>query len=333
METEQIQLEEVGDAVQRRTDVPSSQAASRRPSTSIGDGIGEEGVSRRTSIEAGQDEGSMSGQALLPPVDRGVDAWKFVISSLCLELMVWGMTSAFGIFQNYYESHPPFNRYSSVQISAIGTLCSGFLIAEGLFVIGFYRSYPDWIKPLMWVSFGMATLALVLASFAESLGVLIVTQGCLFGIFGGLLYYPTIVWLPEWFVERRGLAAGIIFGGNGAGGAIFPLLLTKLLESVGFRWTLRIFAALFFCVAAPAIYFCRPRIRPVVARPRSVTWIPPLGFTKRPIFWLDVGCFLLSCPLERTTDHESERSSSSACCSFSASMPSTSICRELLICN
>lgn len=43
-------------------------------------------------------------------------------------------------------------------------------------------------------------------------------QGVLFGIGEGLLFMPVILLLPEWFSQRRGLAAGIIFAGSGIGG-------------------------------------------------------------------------------------------------------------------
>ena len=57
-----------------------------------------------------------------------------------------------------------------------------------------------------------------------------------------MLYAPVILLLPEWFSERRGLACGIIFAGNGIGGFAFPFLLEALLQRVGLRWTLQIWA-------------------------------------------------------------------------------------------
>lgn len=35
-----------------------------------------------------------------------------------------------------------------------------------------------------------------------------------------MLYMPVIVLLSEWFVRKRGLAAGIIFAGSGIGGML-----------------------------------------------------------------------------------------------------------------
>jgi MFS family permease len=61
----------------------------------------------------------------------------------------------------------------------------------------------------------------------------------IFGLSAGVLYAPVLIWLSEWFVVRRGLAGGIIFGGAGVGGFVLPLTMGYLLEALGFRWTLR----------------------------------------------------------------------------------------------
>ena len=52
----------------------------------------------------------------------------------------------------------------------------------------------------------------------EQVWQLIILQGVGVGIGGGLLYYPVIKLLPEWFSARRGFAGGIIFAGTGVGG-------------------------------------------------------------------------------------------------------------------
>lgn len=75
----------------------------------------------------------------LPPVDRGVRAWLFLLACSMLEALVWGAfrsawpsfevhaganegigyADAFGVFQDYYSEHEPFKE--SDDIAVIGT--------------------------------------------------------------------------------------------------------------------------------------------------------------------------------------------------------------------
>lgn len=43
-----------------------------------------------------------------------------------------------------------------------------------------------------------------------------------------------------WFLRRRGLAMGITASGASLGGVIFPFMLKRLFNSVGFSWGVRI---------------------------------------------------------------------------------------------
>lgn len=52
---------------------------------------------------------------------------------------------------------------------------------------------------------------------------LIVLQGVICGTAGAILYAPVLVWMTQWFHERRGLAGGIIWSGTGIGGFLCGL--------------------------------------------------------------------------------------------------------------
>lgn len=58
---------------------------------------------------------------------------------------------------------------------------------------------------------------------------LVLLQGVGLGMGGGMLYWPVIDLVAQWFVEKRGLAGGIIFAGSGVGGANLPF-------ELAFRW-------------------------------------------------------------------------------------------------
>jgi MFS family permease len=53
--------------------------------------------------------------------------------------------------------------------------------------------------------------ALATSSFATKVWHLILAQGVLYAIGGGLAYSPTILFVNEWFVRRKGLAFGIMW--------------------------------------------------------------------------------------------------------------------------
>jgi len=224
----------------------------------------------------------------LAPVDGGRQAWTFCFCAFMVETIVWGFGFSYGIFQDYYTSHPPFNNGSSVAIAAVGTTALAIQYGEGLLLSLFFGRYPDKLKQTMWVGLALSTLSLFLSSFVSQIWALILLQGVGFGIGGGMLYMPVIVLLNEWFVQRRGLAGGIIFAGSGVGGFIFPLMVNALLDRVGFRWTLRIWSIGMAFIAGMALFGVNhrtpvPKFHPGQARPR---WIPPrVHFLKRAVFW------------------------------------------------
>ena len=50
---------------------------------------------------------------------------------------------------------------------------------------------------------------------------LIALQGVGLGFGGALCYWPVIFLVSQWFVQRKGLASGIVFAGSGIGGKSF----------------------------------------------------------------------------------------------------------------
>lgn len=53
--------------------------------------------------------------------------------------------------------------------------------------------------------------ALAFSSFATTTTELIVSQGIAYGIGASIAYAPTIIFLDDWFVRRKGLAFGIMW--------------------------------------------------------------------------------------------------------------------------
>ena len=89
--------------------------------------------------------------------------------------------------------------------------------------------------------FGLAIVisAITLSSFATSVWHLILTQGILYAIGGGFLYYPVFIFIDEWFLQRKSFAYGVMWAGSGCGGLSGPLVMNWGLSRYGHRMFLR----------------------------------------------------------------------------------------------
>jgi hypothetical protein len=102
----------------------------------------------------------------LPPIDGGRQAWLFCLSASMLEMLVWGYGFSFGVFQDWYTSHPPFETQSPIAISAIGASALGIQYFEGLGLMALIQTRPQWMRRIMWLCLAICSGCLLLSSFA-----------------------------------------------------------------------------------------------------------------------------------------------------------------------
>lgn len=81
----------------------------------------------------------------------------------------------------------------------------------GLVLFPAYKKWPHLAAISKWAGLPVIALSLILASFATNVTQMILTQGVLYAIGGSLLYCPTLVYVDEWFIQRKGLAFGIMW--------------------------------------------------------------------------------------------------------------------------
>lgn len=74
-------------------------------------------------------------------------------------------------------------------------------------------------------------------------------------VFGGPL--PCQVLISRWFDKNRGKAMGIAYLGIGTGGAIVPLLATKLESNLGWQNALSLLGILIIVIALPMVFFIK----------------------------------------------------------------------------
>lgn len=246
----------------------------------------------------------------LPPADHGKDAYLYLAAAFMSEALVWGFAFSFGVFQTYYSKHEQFASDAS-HIAIIGTTSSGLMYFLAPLVYILLKRYPRSRRACSVIGLVILLIAIVAASFAQTVTQLILTQGLLYGIGGALNYFPALAYLDEWFVYRRGVAYGIICAGAGAAGVVIPLTMQWALDKYGFRTALRLWAIVVVVLTIPGLFFMKGRI-PVRGQtgPRRMD----MSFLRSRAFWLlggvtivqGLGYFMpsiyLSCELLRDGD-------------------------------
>ncbi|GAA5971252.1 hypothetical protein JCM21900_004199 [Sporobolomyces salmonicolor] len=223
----------------------------------------------------------------LPPVDRGRGAWTFLAAAFILETFIWGFSYSFASILVYLEKTKPWSNTSLASFSAIGTTQLAVQFVLPIVVINIFRRYPDKVKPMLWISLAVNCLSMLIAGWAKQVWQLILLQGVLGGMSGAVLYAPVLLWMQGWFLERRGLASGIIFSGIGIGGFAFPFLIGKLLDSYGFSWMCRIWAMITAVCYSASVYFIRPRTPPVKPMGPRGKWLAvDFKSLNHPIVWV-----------------------------------------------
>ncbi|KAL5407413.1 hypothetical protein PMIN06_004653 [Paraphaeosphaeria minitans] len=194
----------------------------------------------------------------LPPTDGGKDAWLLLFSCFMLEGIIWGFGSSYGIFQEYYSTHEPFA--GSSNIAVVGACAMGIMYIWIIPMFVLLKIYPRlriWAAP---VGLTIMCLALGLGSLATNVTHLIISQGIMYAVGGGLAWTPILFYIEEWWVLRRGFAYGATMAGLGLSGAIMPIVLRWLLDSYGFRTTLRVCALSVVALNLPVLFFFKPRL-------------------------------------------------------------------------
>ena len=249
--------------------------------------------------------------ASLPRADGGTKAWLFLLGAFAVEMVLWGFPFSFGVLQNYYSTHEPFDSHPA-GISAVGTTCSGkcdflersrrsraqprfwYSLTEitGIMYLAaplgfaFFQRWPQHIRKCSPIGLAIVVLAIALSSFARKVWHLILTQGVLYAFGGGLLYYPIFIFIDEWFIRRKGFAYGIIWAGSGCGGLSGPLVLNWGLSRYGVATFLRGWSLALLILIGPLLYFVKPRIP--ISRIHTVpraSFLVGFNFVKTRTFW------------------------------------------------
>ncbi|KAK7743901.1 hypothetical protein SLS53_003923 [Cytospora paraplurivora] len=147
-----------------------------------------------------------------------------------------------------------------IWLTMVGGVFSGRLLDAGYFV------------PSLFVGAVLQVLGIFLMSISTKYWQLMLTQGFLTGLGGGIFFTPSLALVStsrskdanweKYFDSRRGLALGLATTGNAAGGIIYPVVVRQLLPKLGFGWTARVLGFINLGCLAICVAFMRPRLPP-----------------------------------------------------------------------
>ncbi|MCJ1287776.1 hypothetical protein MMC26_007128 [Xylographa opegraphella] len=237
------------------------------------------------------------------PPDGGATAWLVVLGAWCCSFSSPGwvntvtrwtnsnaLSPGVGSFQQYYQVGP-LKDYSSSTIAWIPALQLFFLFALGPVVGIIYDNYGP--RPLIIGGTLLHVLGLMMASLANTYYQFILSQGVCSAIGAACLY------TPDKFDRRspslkvkRGAAMGIMVTGSSVGGVIFPIMISRMVQSTGYPWTMRTAAFIILGLQIIAILTVRPRTKSVPKKMPASRFAAP--FTELPFVMLLVGIFVLT---------------------------------------
>ncbi|WDK22564.1 major facilitator superfamily transporter [Colletotrichum graminicola] len=172
--------------------------------------------------------------------DGGLVAWLVVLGAWATSFCSFGWVNSVGAFQEYYQNDLLPN-YSPSTISWIPSLQIFFMMGlQGPLVGHIYDHYGP-----RWLLFGGTILhvfGLMMTSLATKYWQILLAQGICSAIGVAAILSPGLSVIHGWFNRNRGAAFGVLSTGSSLGGVIFPIMVTRVIKTLGFPWAMRICA-------------------------------------------------------------------------------------------
>ncbi|KAL4916747.1 major facilitator superfamily domain-containing protein [Aspergillus aurantiobrunneus] len=190
--------------------------------------------------------------------DGGFKAWLVAVGSACTIFSTLGFANSFGVLQEYYAVHQ-LQTESADRIAWIGSLAAFLQFATGAIAGPLFDRFGAWvIRP--------AAVLYVFALMMTSL----CTKYWQFMLAQGVVYFD----------KKRAAALGLAVAGSSVGGVVFPIALSKMINSssLGFGWAMRIVGFIMVPMMAISCLTVTARLPP-----RTTTFFIPGAF-HQPLF-------------------------------------------------
>ncbi|KAK0387920.1 hypothetical protein NLU13_4165 [Sarocladium strictum] len=207
--------------------------------------------------------------------EGGLAAWLVVLGAWFSLFAAFGLLNTIAVFQTYTLENQ-LSSYSEGTVGWVFSLYTFLTFFCGVYIGPVFDKYgPKW---------------LVVAGTVCTLWHFVLVFGVLLGLGSSLIFTPCIAAVGHWFKRRRGLATGLASTAGGIGGVVYPLMLSRLFDSIGYAWAVRVLALICLVCCCVGILLVRSRLPPAVnASPHPDFKI----FKQIPFLYLSLGIFLL----------------------------------------
>jgi hypothetical protein len=195
-------------------------------------------------------------QAAPPAVEEGgLWGWTVVLGSAVIFFVTLGLVYSFGVLQAELIAR----RFASA--STLGWVSSTTVVIAPLMAIpitSLIRATSNrFVAFLGALCTGFGYIA-TSYTFSSSIVYLFLAQ-TLFGLGYALNFWACNSLAGEYFIRKRALAVGIVYGGSGLGGAVFSIGLSKLIDDVGLEWGVRTGGIIALALLIPASFTLRKK--------------------------------------------------------------------------
>ncbi|KAF2797064.1 MFS general substrate transporter [Melanomma pulvis-pyrius CBS 109.77] len=218
--------------------------------------------------------------------DGGLQAWMVAIGASCIFFSALGFANSFGVFQEYYMTHQLRDKTPD-EVAWIGSLSAFLQLSAGCFGGPLFDRYGAWvIRPLSI----LYVFSVMMLSLCHEYWHFMLVHGVLVGTLAGLLMFPAMAAVSQYFDKKRATALGVAVSGSSIGGIVIPIAFSKMLNgtSLGFGWSVRIVGF----VLLPLLAFCCVVIKSRLPPRKSTFWIPS-AFKNATFNLLTVSLFFL----------------------------------------
>ena len=122
---------------------------------------------------------------------------------------------------------------SSQQLGWITTIAVFLIFGVGIPIGSLVDRYGT--RPVVVPFAALGVLSLGLLSLCKEYWQVMLCQGVAFGLACSGTTLPAVICVTQWFSTRRGLAVGMASCGSSFGGVIYPIMIARLTDSVGFH--------------------------------------------------------------------------------------------------